>query len=256
MLKNVRHKNIIEILERDGFIGTEDISEKFNVSLATARRDLDELENKGILKKKYGGAEAVSDTLFMLGSFTDRQHSSHSEKLRMASLASEMVPDNSIVALDAGSTVYELCTLLKEKNGLTIICSDIHSASCLLSGNSGNRVYFMGGFLTKDGSSTCDFAEKNLSMIAGIDMFFLSGDSASVTDGVSSKDYALNELNRCYFKKAKKTIALIDSTKFQRKGFYRTCGLDELDLLIVDDNLSDETMAELREKGIPFTIAK
>ena len=44
MLKNIRHKNIIEIIERDGFISTEGIAEMYGVSIATARRDLDELE--------------------------------------------------------------------------------------------------------------------------------------------------------------------------------------------------------------------
>ena len=60
MLKTIRHKSIIEIIEKDGYIGTEQITDMFNVSLATARRDLDELENKGFLKRKYGGAEFLS----------------------------------------------------------------------------------------------------------------------------------------------------------------------------------------------------
>ena len=256
MLKTIRHKSIIEIIEKDGYIGTEQITDTFNVSLATARRDLDELESKGLLIRKYGGAESLKDSLFSSGSFIDRQKRAHDEKHKIARSALELIPDNAIIALDSGSTVYELCMLLKEKSGLTIICSDIHSADCLLSGGSENKVYFMGGFLTKDGSSTCDFAEKVLSRIAGIDIFFLSGDGLNAVDGISSFDYGVNELNRSYLKKAKQTIALIDNTKFQRKGFYKVCGLNELDLMILDDKVPDQTIEEIKEKGIPFIIAK
>lgn len=256
MIKSIRHKSIIDTIEKDGFIGTEDIARKYNVSLATARRDLDELEIKGFLRRKYGGAESVNNSLFTPGSFLDRQKKAHDEKLKIAKKALELIPDNAIIALDSGSTVYELCTLLKERSGLTIICSDIHSADCLLSGPSENKVYFMGGFLTKDGSSTCDFAEKLLSRIAGIDIFFLSGDGLDPTDGISSFDYGVNELNRCYLKKAKKTVALIDNTKLQRKGFYKVCGLDELDLIIFDDKLSEHLTDVLKKKGIPYIKAE
>ena len=80
MLKNIRHKNIIEIIERDGFISTEGIAETYGVSIATARRDLDELEEKGFLTRKYGGAELKNGMLLKHSTFFDRQQSSHKEK--------------------------------------------------------------------------------------------------------------------------------------------------------------------------------
>jgi len=255
MLKNIRHKNIIEIIERDGFISTEGIAETYGVSIATARRDLDELEEKGFLTRKYGGAELKNGMLLKHSTFFDRQQSSHKEKYDIAKAAVKLIPENAIIAMDAGSTVYELCLLLKDRSDLTIICSDIHSAECLISGNAENKVYFMGGFLTKDGSSTCDFAERLLSKIAGIDLFFLSGDCISITDGISSYDYGVSQLNRCYADKAKKTIALIDHTKFKSKGFYKICGLEEIDTLVIDKQVSGSVIKSIEDQNIKYIIA-
>ena len=254
MLKNIRHKNIIEIIERDGFISTEGIAKEFDVSIATARRDLDELEEKGYLSRKYGGEEQ-NGLLHKPSTFSDRQQSSHKEKYYIAKAALKLIPENAIIAMDAGSTVYELCLLLRDRSDLTIICSDIHSAECLLSAGSENKVYFMGGFLTKDGSSTCDFAEKLLSRIAGIDLFFLSGDCISITDGISSYDYGVSQLNRSYANKAKKTIALIDHTKFKSKGFYKICGLEEIDTLIIDKQVSESVIKSIETQHINYIIA-
>lgn len=256
MLKNIRHKSIMDAIEADGYISTTDIADKFNISLATARRDLDELEEKGLLKKKYGGAEAVTRPQRTYKNFAYRKHHEHDEKIALAKEAAEMIPENAVIALGAGSTVYEVSAYLKDRSDLTIICSDIHSADRILSEGSGSRVYLIGGFLTQDGSSSCDFSEQLLERITSIDVLIMSSAGISLEDGMSSFVHEISELDRAFLKKAKKVVAVEDHTKFQVKAFYKICNLEDVDVLIVDDKVPADTVREIEARGISVRVAR
>lgn len=102
--------------------------------------------------------------------FTLRQNHFRGSKAAIAAAAVKHIPDGSTIALDAGSTLFEVALLLKEKNNLIVISSDVISANEMLK-HENNQIYMMGGFLTKDGSSSGDFAENFINRITNIDIF-------------------------------------------------------------------------------------
>ncbi len=256
-MKSMRQIELVKLLEKNHVINTAEMAKRFNVSIETIRRDLDHFEQQGILKKIYGGAELrYNDEAVFTSPLEQRINSQHSEKTSMARKAAQLIPDGCTVALDSGSTILELSKLLKEKHNMIIIASDIHSASELIATDNNNKVYIIGGQLTKDGTSSASFVKEFLASINHIDYFVLSCDGASPDDGLSNDDEFINELKRKYLKKADKSIALIDHTKFLRRGFYRLCDISELSVVITDSETHPVTVERLRHTGTKVEIVK
>lgn len=252
-MKSLRQKNIIAMLEQDLIVNTAELAQRFDVSIETIRRDLDQLEKQGILKKTYGGAELKTKPHMWPAPLKKRMESLRDTKAAIAAHAATYIPDKCTIALDAGTTNLELCPFLNEKKNLIIISSDVHSASELLASDT-NKVYMMGGFLTPDGTSSGSYAKEFLSSISGIDLFFTATDGASTEDGLSTDEANINELKKRYLKKAKKTIAMVDHSKFLRKGFYRMCDFSEIDVVITDSETPAEIIATLRRMGTTVDV--
>lgn len=253
-MKYARQKELMEIIQNQGYLNAAAAARQFDVSIATIRRDLKQLEHQGLLEKKYGGAQLPAGTPVNLLPFALRQSHSRGSKAAIAAAAFKYIPDGSTIALDAGSTIFELALLLREKKNLIIICSDVLSANEMLK-HEHNQIYMMGGFLTKDGSSTGDFADEFIDKITNIDIFLCSCDGANPQYGISNEHNAINTLKTAYMRKARKTIALIDHSKFSRNAFYKMCDLRDVDLLITDSLTPEETLTELRQSDVNLEIA-
>lgn len=254
-LKYVRQKELIDTIQNQGYINAAAAAKKFGVSIATIRRDLNQLEHQGLLEKKYGGAKLPPGSSINMLPFALRQSHFHSSKAAIAAAALKHIPDGATIALDAGSTLFEVALRLNEKNNLVIISSDVISANEMLK-HEKNQVYMMGGFLTKDGSSSGDFAEDFINKITNIDIFLCSCDGANPKYGISNENLNISNLKSNYMKKARKTIALIDHSKFSQNAFYKMCDFSEIDLLITDSATPDEILNELRVTGVNIEIAK
>ena len=133
-MKGFRQQEIIRILQKDKIINTIKMAEYFGVSIETIRRDLDQLEKQGVLNKTYGGAELKPQTNVMPSPLENRRSTASDAKAAIAAYAAQYIKGPSTIALDAGSTIYELCPFLNEKNQLIVVCNDIHTAARLLEG--------------------------------------------------------------------------------------------------------------------------
>lgn len=253
-MKYARQKELIEIIQNQGYLNAAEAAETFNVSIATIRRDLKQLEHQGLLEKKYGGAQLPPGAPVSMLPFALRQSHFRSSKAAIAAEALRHIPDGSTIALDAGSTLFEVALLLKEKSNLIIISSDVISANEMLK-HEKNQIYMMGGFLTKDGSSSGDFAEDFINKITNIDIFLCSCDGANPKYGISNENPNINNLKKNYMSKALKTIALIDHSKFSQNAFYKMCDFNEVDLLITDSSTPNDILNELKSLGTSIEIA-
>ncbi len=253
-MKRNRQKEIVQLLGREKVVIAQDLAERFDVSLATIRRDLDQLEKQHILRKTYGGAELIDSITNLAQPLSARLNSYHEDKVSIALEALQYIPNNCTVAFDSGSTVSELCSRLSSKKGLTIICSDTHNANLTLS--SGNRIYMMGGFLTPDGTSGGTYAKEFLSSIGNLDLFISSTDGADPKEGITTNELGINELKRRYLKMADTTILLVDHSKFNHKGFYKMCDFSDIDIVITDDKTPADIIENIRSQGVQVIVAK
>ncbi len=253
-MKSFRQKEITELLQREKLVKNASLAARFGVSLETIRRDIDELEQLGILRKVYGGAEYIAgDEASSVPPLTVREHMNRDAKSVIASAALRWIPDGSTVALDSGTTVAEFCLWLAERKNLTVICSDIVCAQQLL--DSGNNVYIVGGFLSGAGRSDGAFAKNMFASIGEIEYFVCSCDGISSECGVTTDIFSTNWTTKAFLKKSKFNILLADNSKFKHKGLYKMCRLSDFNLIITDTKTPKDEIEKIKSQGVDVLTA-
>ena len=252
-MKNLRTKQIVEILNRDNVVMVTDLAEHFHVSIETIRRDLNYLEQQGLIKKVYGGAELKRNPATSNSSFLARQMYMTKTKTALGERVAGYIPDNSVVALDSGTTILECVQHFEKKENMCFICSDIHSANQLLSYENSN-VYMLGGKLTTYGTSSSEFSNEFIESISKIDVLLLSADGVDPDSGLSNNEININLLKQKLMKKARQIVAVIDHSKFTRYGFYKMCDFSDLDVLVTDSGVPTDIINNIREHGVTVDI--
>lgn len=254
-MKNTRQKQIMNLLLKDGQVGTGDLMERFGVSIETIRRDYNELEREGALKKTYGGAVLAANSrgITEVADWQERMRVSTREKALIGRKAAEYIPDGCVLATEVGTTVFELARHLEHKNNLTVLTNDLYVAQELFR-NRTNRVYLAGGFLTSPYYTAGPLSRRAIEEFASIDVFIISTEGATLAEGLTTPNAEVNDLKRLYLQKAAKTIAVIDHTKFGRKAIFHTCDFSAVDLLITDDRAPLPMLRKIREKGVEVVV--
>ena len=237
MLKNEREREIINLMKlQNGFITVNELCSLLYASKSSIRRDLTSLEDKGIIKRTYGGAE-LATSFSNIASFSKRAHHNMASKKVIAKKAAKLIKDRNIIFLDQSSTSFYLANELTERSSLTIITNNIDILS-VLSGSK-NKVVSSGGYLSPE-NRNCLIGADAQDTFENIyaDIMFFSAKSLS-SDGIIS-DYTREEvtLRNSMLKNSKKKVFLCDSTKFGTHSAYKQCSLSDIDCMISEvDNL-------------------
>ena len=118
-----RQKQLVDLISHQGTMKITELATYFNVSRETIRRDLQELDNSGAVKKWYGAVMPVQD--FNIPPVEQRMASFHEQKLAICKKALSYVSQRSTIFIDAGSTALTFASLLKETAGHTIITNSM-----------------------------------------------------------------------------------------------------------------------------------
>lgn len=237
MLKNEREREIVNILKSEnGFITVKVLCEKLYASESSIRRDLTTLENRGVVKRTYGGAELITNFSNVV-SFDKRSHHSIEAKKIIAKKATKLIKDGNIIFLDQSSTSFYLANEIINKTSLTVITNNIEIL-CLLS-NSGIKVVSSGGFLSPENRSCLIGPDAhNIFESTFADIVFFSAKSLS-DDGIVS-DCTREEvaLRNSMLKNSARKIFLCDSEKFGTRSAYKQCMLSDIDYLISENEIA------------------
>src|SRR5512138_247703 len=141
-----RWNDLRALIRESGVIRVEDLCRRLNVSAATVRRDLDQLERLGAIQRVHGGAVSVESRLEE-PLFEDKTSLAAREKRRIAEAALQLIEPGDTIYLDGGSTVLELARLLRDRANLTVVTNSLRAAS-ELSGH-GPRLIMVGGELRR-----------------------------------------------------------------------------------------------------------
>jgi DeoR/GlpR family transcriptional regulator of sugar metabolism len=234
MQKNERKREIITILkEKNGFITVQELCKKLYASESSIRRDLTALENRGVIKRTYGGAELITNFSNVI-SFNKRFHHNIEAKKVIAKKATKLIKDGSIIFLDQSSTSFYLANEIINRNSLTVITNNIEIL-CLLS-NSSIKVVSSGGFLSRENRNCLigSDAQRTFENIYA-DVTFFSAKSLS-DDGIVS-DCTREEvtLRHSMLKNSAKKIFLCNSEKFGTQSAYKQCTLSDIDYLVSEN---------------------
>lgn len=249
-----RKNKILQLLKENDKLLVPDLCECFNVSPATIRNDLRELENAGLLKRTHGGAISNSKTGFELNSY-QKEVKKHEEKKAIARFAAGLVEDGDTIAIDTGTTTLEFAKMLSDKKGITVVVNDIAIASVLEESSDAN-VIMIGGIIRKNYHCTIGpIAIKALSGLS-VDKVFMATNGISVKKGLTTPDMNQAEVKKSMIDIASEVIVLSDSSKIGNNGFSQVAPINAVHRLITDDKIDERDLNDFEALGIDVDVVK
>lgn len=248
-----RRSYTLDQLEEQGHVSVNDLSEELDVSAVTIRKDLQFLEDEDLLIRTHGGA--IPDNQFANDvPFEEKAQRQKEEKKRIGKTAAEMINDRDTLILDSGTTTLQIARNLKGIDDLTLSTNSLHLALEALSLPDLKLILLGGTIRSKSASVVGPYAERMLRDHA-FSKLFLAGDGFDVEHGLTTTDDQEAHLNQLMIESAEKTIVVVDSTKFGRRGLCRICTTSAMDAVITDDGIPNDVATKLREQGIQLIIA-
>lgn len=251
MQTDERRSRLLEIVRLRGFASLPDLAGELQVSESTVRRDLDYLEESGTAKRTHGGVFYTGPSP-KLAHFDQRQAMNWEKKRAIAFAASQLIQDGDTLLLDGGSTTYELARLLVGRP-LQVVTNSLPVATLFTSSEAADLVLVGGYVHTRTGVSLGPYANEMLQKL-NIRRAVLS--VAGVNDrGCCNSNLLLVETERAMMQSADEVIVVADSTKFGCSSLAQLCELSELDVMVVDDQLSPEWRERVTSAGVKLVLA-
>lgn len=252
MLIGERRQHILSLLQRDGRVLVAELSESLGISPITIRKDLDELESRGLVQRTHGGALAPQSSMMVDPSLKEKEHHQLKEKQRIAAAAAKLISEDQCVLLDSGSTTTMVARALREFSHLTIVTNAVNIAQEL--GDTNFEIILTGGTLRKNSFSLVGpMAEDTLSQIHA-DVLFLAVDGFDSKVGVMTPNVLESRVNRAMVKASRKVVVVCDSTKFERSSMALIIPPSAVHTVVTDSQISEITAQNLRTAGIELII--
>ncbi len=249
----LRVEKILRILQQSGSVSVEDLCRLLSVSIATVRRDLQELEDRGLLRRTHGGAITVEPLLYEAfrhdSSFRDQMDQRADEKRRIAVAAADLIQDGDTISLTAGTTTTEVTRCIRHRSGITVVTNTVNVAM-ELSQRHDLDVMVTGGHLRGDWFSLVGPIARQMIEQIIVDKMFVGVNGIDAEKGLTCLNSEEAATNRAMVQQAKQRIVVADHTKLGVVNPHRICTLKEIELMITDSGAMDEAIAPFVAKGI------
>jgi DeoR family transcriptional regulator of aga operon len=248
-----RIKSILHELQRHGSVSINELCERFAASVATIRRDLQQLEEQGLLRRTHGGAVSIEPLFYEAfrkdASFVDLVGRYPEEKRRIGQAAAELVEHGNTIALTPGTTATEVVRCLRYEARIKVITNTVNVAM-ELSKRKDVEVFVTGGHLRGDWFSLVGpTAVENLQH-AYVDIAFLGADGIDPAAGLTCHSPDEAAVNRVMIAQAKRRIAVVDHSKFGVITSWKMCPVEDCELIITDKGATKEMIAPYLGIGV------
>jgi DeoR/GlpR family transcriptional regulator of sugar metabolism len=253
-----RFNVILVSLQQTGTVSVEDLSAKLDVSVVTIRRDLDTLEQQGLLSRTHGGAVSL-DPLFYEPFKKDRSFLAQVERLadekhRIGRAGAALIQSGETIAITPGTTTAEVIRGLPLNCNITVVTNTANIAM-ELSKRKDVSVFVTGGHLHGDWFSLVGpTAIRSLENML-IQTIYIGADGLDAEWGASCFSSDEAELNGTMVKQARRRIAVVDHTKLGVVANWRICETAAIHTLITDTGATDKMIAPFRKAGIEIIRA-
>ncbi|HEX4153600.1 MAG TPA: DeoR/GlpR family DNA-binding transcription regulator [Steroidobacteraceae bacterium] len=258
-----REKLILDTVNQKGFISFLDLEQRIEASPATIRRDLDRLMTAGLLTRVRGGAkraesknaggESPDAGQHLTGvPFEENVNLHRAEKEAIGRAAAKLCSAGEAIMIDGGSTTLQMCRHFRGLN-LQVLTNSLRIVNALLA-QPGTRVLVPAGQV---------FPEQNIILAAGSDdgmqrfhapKLFMSAAAAGAA-GLMQADIMLVAAERRLIDRADEIVVLLDSSKFDGPSGHIVCGLDEIDALVTDREISPRHAEMVQDAGVKLIVA-
>jgi DeoR/GlpR family transcriptional regulator of sugar metabolism len=257
MLREKRHRKIVDMLREEKSISILELSKRLAVSYMTIWRDLVTLEQEGLLSRTRGGALSALEAEphgqdFNLSIFT--HHPDNQNKTDIAHYAAaNLVKDGDNIIIEAGSTASSMMPYLQQ-SGLTVLTNGLHTSLLGASRLGTMTIICSGGVLIDNGAFIGPQAEDFFSHYR-VNKAFFSVQGVTLEDGFTDQTPLYKPLKCAMYQSAEQIIMLVDSSKFGVRALVQVMALDEVDILVTDSAAPKDTLEALNRRGIQIHVA-
>ncbi len=248
MLAIERRQKILDLVFRHRSVQVTDLSKSFGVTEETIRRDLQVLDNGGLLSRTHGGAVAKETEVEDLP-YRMRQITNIEAKRRIAALAAKLVHDGNAVMIDSSSTAFEALAELRSHHDLTLITNSVRIAA--EPGATQHTIVSVGGELRKQSMTFVGMLATQAIAQFNADIALISCKAISMAGGVMDASLPDAEVKRAFIAAARKVCLLVDGDKFDGSALTSVCSIDQVDVVVTDRAPSEAWMQHFRRSNIP-----
>ncbi len=242
-----RRELVLDFLNEHPVCTVKEVAEKIQVSKMTVRRDLERLENEGVVRRSFGEVSLVKG-LHTVRVAKIRAENMVTEKKAIAKAAFGLVPENCTVFMDAGSTVGELTRLLAKKH---VVIATACVQTALMAINKKASVFLSGGQLDRESCYNLEgITAEHFFLKMNADFAFVSAGGVDIESGVSEFTQSNANLKSVMLERAKTKVLLADSSKYGVSKAFEACALSSFDIVITDKQINEVYVKWFAQKGI------
>ena len=234
MLIVERHQRLLDMLRDLGTAQLENMAEGVGVSVSTVRRDLETLEQQGLVERTHGGAiyRGPQQHHYAL---SERMKEHIEQKQMIGRHAASLVLPHMTILLDGGSTVHHAAMQI-DARPIQVVTNSLTIAQLFADEDQVELMLIGGNLYPRTGVMLGPIATRCLADLhADLMLFSVAG---IYDDGCYNQNLAMAEVEQAMMHQAARSVLLMDSTKFGRKSLARVCAVDDLELVITDPDIS------------------
>ncbi|MTD41508.1 DeoR family transcriptional regulator [Erwinia sp. CPCC 100877] len=250
MLTEERHQHILRLLEQQTVVRSQDLSTKLNASESTIRRDLQELEDAGLLKRVHGGAKKLLDLNYEQN-MTEKTVKNTQKKQEIAAMAAKLIQNGDVIYLDAGSTTLEMLPFLTGKT-ITVVTNSVHHAAKL--GDMSIATIILGGSLKLSTKAVIGTTGMEQLSHYRFNKAFMGMNGAHIEFGFTTPDPEEAALKHLAMTQAEEAYVLIDQSKLNAITFTKVAELKAATILT--NRCAKELLEPFQEKTVIKEAAK
>jgi DeoR/GlpR family transcriptional regulator of sugar metabolism len=251
VLAESRRRRLADLIAERGFATLDELVRATGVSESTVRRDLEALDAAGAVKRTHGGA-VYSGEVRSMPAFEDRQAAQAAEKRAIGRAAAALVEDGETVLLDGGTTTLEVARALVGRP-VQAVTNSLPVAQLLTTSKETDLILIGGYVYPRTGEAMGPLTVAALEGIRAAKVIL--GVAGIVPEGVYNSNSLLVETERQMMQCGQQVVVVADRTKFGRQSLSRLCGLEEIDVVVVDSQLTDEYRTLLQARGVRLVLA-
>lgn len=239
MLKNQRHREIVEILKADGFASVRTLSERLYASQPTIRRDLMTLEQQGYVQRNHGGAILSDGKLNPPILF--RKGIRQKEKAGISAMAATLIAPGNLIFADASTTASYLADSINRSDRVTVVSNGV--SLCRMLAQKQICTFATGGKLLRDSDAFVGSLAERAVRDFYADVFFFSVAALDKNGAVSDCFEEETAMRRVMMSQSKRSVLLLGAEKFDARAPFSLCSLEDVDNVVINRELPEEMTA-------------
>ena len=257
MLIAERQTRLRELLALRRILPLESLSHELGVSPSTIRRDVEALEEQGLVQRTHGGVIWIGDRApaaqTRIYAFHQRMSVELQAKRSIAKAAAKLVATGQTILLDGGTTTFYMAEQLRGQS-VQLITNSLPIANLFMDDDNVELILTGGLMYPRYGVMLGPAAENFLSTVHAWRMFF---SSAGVLGGaLYNQNLLLVAAERRMMEQSQQVVLLADSEKFGQQALARLCDLSEVDVVVTDEKLPADYRRAITAAGCELIIAE